>query len=175
MGAVPRAMLNMPGRYRGNHPTNSFVALGPEAEELIKCQSYEDVYGPFKYMMEKNGKIILMGVGLNKMTAIHHAENLAGRELLIRWALDKNGNPARIREGSCSEGFEMLAPVISKYEQCIKVGDSLWRIYPIYETVHACAEKIKQDSNSTHCDNEKCVCCNAMQKGGPIPTTEPSP
>jgi len=168
MGAIPRAMVNTSGRYRGCHPTNSFVALGPEAEELISCQSAEDVYAPFKKMMEKRGKIIMMGVGLTRMTAIHYAEKLSGRELFVRWSLDENGDTIRIREGSCSEGFSQLDNAARKLEKRITVGNSLWRIFPIRETVEACADAIRQDSGITHCADENCIRCNDMQKGGPL-------
>ena len=168
MGAIPRAMVNTVGRHRGNHQTNSFVALGPYAQELISCQTPENVYAPFQKMMERNGKIVMIGVGLTRMTAIHYAEQLSGRELFVRWALEANGDTIRIREGSCSEGFERLASAVSDLEKRITVGDSLWRIFPIKETVQACAEAIRQDSGITHCDDADCERCNDMQNGGPI-------
>jgi len=168
MGAIPRAMVNTTGRHRGVHPTNSFVSLGPEAEELISCQTFEDVYAPFQKMMDKNGFIIMMGVDLTKMTAIHYAEQLSGRNLFIRLALDENGNPARMCEGSCSDGFNNLDSCVEKFEKQVIVGKSLWRIFPILETVTACAETIKQNSGITHCDKNNCNRCNDMQKGGPI-------
>jgi aminoglycoside 3-N-acetyltransferase len=168
MGAIPRVMLNTAGRHRGIHPTNSFVALGSGAKALISCQTCEDVYAPFRKMMDEGGFIVLMGVDLTKMTAIHYAEQLSGRKLLIRWALDINGVPVRIREGSCSEGFNNLHPFVAEFETQITVGNSLWRIFPIYETVHACAEAIKENSGITHCGDVNCACCNDMQKGGPV-------
>jgi len=168
MGAIPRAMVYRDGRCRGNHPSNSFVALGPKAEELISCQTAEDVYAPFQKMMEKNGKIVMMGVGLTKMTAIHYAEQLAGRELFVRWALDKDGSTIRLREGSCSEGFNNLAPEVADLEKQITVCNSLWRVFPIKETVVACAEAIRKDHSITHCGDKNCIQCNDMQNGGPI-------
>jgi len=168
MGAIPHSMVLTDGRYRGNHPSNSFVALGPESKELISCQTAEGVYAPFQQMMEKNGKIVMMGVDLTKMTAIHYAEQLSGRELFVRWALDKDGSTIRLREGSCSEGFNNLAPAVKDLETQITVGNSLWRIFPIKETVLACAEAIRNNNNITHCGKKKCRQCNDMQKGGPI-------
>jgi len=168
MGAIPRAMENTAGRFRGIHPTNSFVALGPEAEELISCQTFKDVYAPFQKMMDKRGKIIMMGVDLTKMTAIHYAEQLSGRNLFIRWVLDENGNSTRMCEGSCSEGFNNLASATEKLEKQVVVGNSLWRIFPIFETVNVCAEAIKQNSGITHCTEADCILCNDMQNGGPI-------
>ena len=168
MGAIPHAIVNTAGRFRGYHPTNSFVAIGPDSEKLTSCQTPEDVYAPFQKMMEMNGYIIMIGVNLTKMTAIHHAEKLSGRELFICWALDEKGNTIRICEGSCSEGFGKLDSIVEKYESQITVGNSLWRIFPMKETVQACAEAIKKDPSITHCDDANCIRCNDMQKGGPV-------
>jgi len=168
MGAIPRAMVNTPGRRRGIHPTNSFVALGSDADELINSQTFEDVYAPFQKIMDKQGYIVMAGVDLTKMTAIHYAEQLSGRRLFIRWALDQTGDPVRIREGSCSEGFNRLLPFVADIEKQVNAGNSLWRIYPFNETVHAFTEAIRQDAGITHCSNQNCSCCNDIQKGGPI-------
>ena len=168
MGAIPRAMLNTAGRHRGIHPTNSFVALGPGAKGLAGCQTPENVYAPFQMMMDKRGYIVMMGVDLTKMTAIHYSEQLSGRELFVRWALDLSGEPVRMREGGCSEGFNNLSASVAGLEKQIVAGNSLWRIFPIYETVRTCADAIKQDAGITHCIDNNCNYCSAMQKGGPI-------
>jgi len=168
MGAIPRAVVNTSGRFRGVHPTNSFVALGPCAKEIIETQTPEDVYAPLQVIMDKKGYIVMAGIDLTKMTVIHYAEQLAGRELFIRWALGPDGAPVRMREGSCSDGFNCLQPFVSDIEKQITVGNSLWRIYPVCEVVDACVKAIKQDAGITHCDNLKCTRCNDMQKGGPI-------
>lgn len=70
MGAIPCEIIQNKERKRGYHPLNSFVALGPMANELVSEQSEIDVYSPFKKLRELNGSIILMGVNLDKMTAI---------------------------------------------------------------------------------------------------------
>jgi len=168
MGAIPRAVVNTPGRYRGVHPTNSFAALGPDAKEIIESQTPKDVYAPFRKIIEKKGYIVLAGVDLTKMTVIHYAEQLAGRELFIRWALGSDGKPTCMREGSCSDGFNRLMPFVSEIEKQITVGSSLWRIYTICEIVEACTTAIRQDAGITHCGDLKCSRCNDMQKGGPI-------
>jgi len=168
MGAIPRALVNNPGRCRGVHPTNSFAALGPHAKELIENQTPENVYAPFEKIVEKKGYIVLAGVDLTKMTVIHYAEQLAGRELFIRWALGPDGAPIRMREGSCSDGFNRLQPFVTDIEKQITVGNSLWRIFKISEVIDACVKAIRQDAGITQCADPKCVRCRDMQKGGPI-------
>lgn len=59
MGAIPKQILNTPASIRGNHPINSFSALGPAAEELIPCQTPLDVYAPFEKLYAKESAYIL--------------------------------------------------------------------------------------------------------------------
>ncbi|MCL2627302.1 MAG: AAC(3) family N-acetyltransferase [Oscillospiraceae bacterium] len=168
MGAIPRAMVNTDGQIRGIHPINSFVALGHLAEELVYCQDFEDVYAPFRKLTMLQGYIVLIGVDLTKMTAIHYAEQLSGRKLFIRNALDTNGDRVRVRVGSCSEGFNNFAPKLEEIEKTITVGSSLWRIFPIGEVVKACTDAIREDADITRCDDNRCERCDDIIKGGPI-------
>jgi aminoglycoside 3-N-acetyltransferase len=85
MGVIPATVLSMPGRARGNHALDSFTAVGPRAEELVGGQTYSDVYAPLKELARQNGFIVLMGVGLNKLTALHQAEKMIGRQLNALW------------------------------------------------------------------------------------------
>ena len=48
MGAIPAAVLAMPGRVRGNHPLCSFAAIGPLADELVAAQQPLHVFAPLQ-------------------------------------------------------------------------------------------------------------------------------
>jgi aminoglycoside 3-N-acetyltransferase len=52
MGAIPRAVVAMPGRARGAHPLDAFTAVGPLARELVAGQTPEDVYAPLRALAE---------------------------------------------------------------------------------------------------------------------------
>jgi aminoglycoside 3-N-acetyltransferase len=96
MGAIPAAVVTREGRARGVHPLNSFSALGPRADELIRDQTAIDVYAPFEHLREMGGSVVMMGVGLDSMTLLHYAEQLAGRALFIRWAVGPAGEVIRM-------------------------------------------------------------------------------
>ena len=74
LGVLPAALISRAGAVRGEHPLNSFAALGPLADELIAAQNPADVYGPIRGLAARAGLILLIGVGLNRMTALHLAE-----------------------------------------------------------------------------------------------------
>lgn len=110
LGVLPAALIGHPGAARGEHPLNSFAALGPLAAELTAAQSPADVYGPIRELAARAGLLLLIGVGLNRMTALHLAEQQSGRRLFMRWAKGADGRTSMVEVGSCSEGFPRLEP-----------------------------------------------------------------
>src|SRR5690606_34212038 len=105
---ITMTLLHMKERNRGDHPLNSFTAISPLAEELISEQHPANVYGPLKKLAELNGIVILMGVGLERLTLLHLPEELAGRNLFRRWARASDGSTILVEVGGCSEGFHKL-------------------------------------------------------------------
>jgi aminoglycoside N3'-acetyltransferase len=168
MGAIPRALLAEPGRVRGYHPLNSFAAAGPLARQLVVGQSPQDVYAPLREMTRHDGYVVLMGVGLDSMTALHLAETMAGRELFVRWVMGPDGAPASCRIGSCSRGFPNLDSSLHHLETRTTVGRSIWRVYPLGETVDAAATLIRQDPEITRCSRPACRLCADAIAGGPF-------
>ena len=167
MGALPAAVVDTPGRMRGQHALNSFAALGPRAAEMIAGQQPDDVYAPLRAVAGAGGYALLMGVGLDRLTALHQAELLAGRNLFRRWALDPHGEPHMVHIGSCSNGFPQLDAGLAHLERRITVGDSVWRVYPLQDTINAAAELIRNDPEITRCRPD-CRICNDAIAGGPI-------
>lgn len=169
MGAIPEAVLHMPGRVRGNHPINSFTAVGPLAEDLISGQRPMDVYAPFDVLVKAGGYIVLMGVGLRRMTFIHYAEKLAGRNLFIRWANTSEGMGIEAQVGGCSEGFDRLEPALKPVTRKTVVGSSEWRIFQSEETLDVLVRTLRENPEITRCADPKCSRCGDIIAGGPVP------
>jgi aminoglycoside N3'-acetyltransferase len=168
MGAIPAAIVEMPQRLRGNHPLNSFSAVGPLAQELIADQTPSDVYAPLITLTEAGGSIVMMGVGLERMTFLHLAEHQAGRNLFIRWANDPDGQPMAVTVGSCSKGFGKLEPMLAPIIEERKVGHSTWRVFPAKAVLEVAARAVWENPEITHCGDPECIRCNDALKGGPI-------
>ena len=168
MGAIPAAVLRMPTRVRGDHPLNSFSAVGPLAEKLIAGQSALNVYAPLKALVEESGFVLLMGVGLDTLTLLHLAEEKAGRVLFRRWANDWQGQPQMVEAGSCSDGFGQFAPVLQPWRRETKVGESLWQLFPARQALQAAAEAIRENPQITYCGRPDCERCHDAMLGGPI-------
>ena len=91
MGALPATLLTYPDRLRGNHPVDSFSAIGPLARQLIEKQTPEDVYGPLRELTRRGGALLMLGTDLTSLTFIHYAEQEALKIILegslARWYL----------------------------------------------------------------------------------------
>jgi aminoglycoside N3'-acetyltransferase len=167
LGIIPTTVLQMEARVRGNHPLNSFSAIGALAPDLIERQQPNDVYAPLERLAELQGAVVMMGVGLTSMTLIHLAERLAGRTLFRRWANDSDGRAMMMEIGSCSTGFDAFDSVLAPFEQHTTVGESLWRIFPAGPALAAATQAIRQNPGITHCGKPECRCNDAVL-GGPI-------
>lgn len=167
LGRFPATVIKRLGAVRGDHPLNSFAALGPLANELIKAQSPGDVYGPIRKLAEHEGRVLLIGVGLNRMTAIHLAEQESGRNLFLRWARTPDGGVSMFPVGSCSEGFPRLEPVMRQYERATNVGDSRWRAFPARGVIAAASDAMRDNQGITACDSAECLLCRDSIAGGP--------
>ncbi len=106
-------------------------------------------------------------MGLTRMTALHYAEKEAGRRLFIRWAAGKNRLVRRVRVGSCSDGFGNFDPVLAPIEKKQQVGESLWRLFPMKETIKLASEAIRSNPPMTHCGDPDCERCRDALAGGP--------
>jgi aminoglycoside 3-N-acetyltransferase len=168
MGAVPAAVVAMPGRLRGNLPLCSFSAVGPLAGDLVVGQAPLRVYAPLAALAERGGAVVLMGVGLGSMTLLHLAEQVAGRNLFRRWANGPAGLPIEVEMGGCAKGFASLEPTLSPLSTSANVGRSTWRVFPAQQTLSVAAQAIQREPFLTHCGRPSCDRCNDAILGGPI-------
>ncbi|MCP2177748.1 AAC(3) family N-acetyltransferase [Williamsia maris] len=78
MGAIPTAVLAWPGRRRSPHPQASVAAVGLDAAPICERQPMAYALGPgspFEEIVRRHGRILLMGVGHNRSSMLHHSES----------------------------------------------------------------------------------------------------
>jgi aminoglycoside 3-N-acetyltransferase len=169
VGAIPAAVAASPRRHRGRNPGVSFSAVGSDAETLIRPQTAVDPFAPLRVLARLRGFVVMAGVGLERMTLLHAAEEAAGRVPFMRYALTNNGVVA-FATGGCSEGFGNLMPTLEPLRTEALVGKSRWMIFPATEALQAAAAAIRADATITHCGDPECSRCDAAAAGGPLLT-----
>lgn len=168
MGAIPAEVLRRPGHTRGDHPLCSFAAVGPRAEEMTRHQVIGRVFAPLEAVAASGGSVLLVGVGLERLTLVHFAEQRAGRELFRRWARAADGSVVATDNGGCSEGFGRLAPRVADLSSTIAVGDSRWTAYPAAAVLDALERVIRAEPELTMCADPSCARCRDGVAGGPV-------
>lgn len=168
LGAFSAHVAARPDRVRCRFGSGEFAAIGPLAERLTGAETEADVFGPLRAVVEHHGAVVLMGVGLTRMTLLHLAEVEAGRRPFIRWARSSDGRPVRVRAGECSEGFESLAETLAPVERQCTVGRSRWRVFPAVTALELAADAIRRNPSITHCPNPDCIECADAIAGGPL-------
>lgn len=174
MGVIPKLILQRDNAVRGDHPINSFTAIGPKAQSLIKEQAYSSVYGPYQACLEDSDTLLLlMGTDFSATTPIHFAEQLAGRNLFRAWAnvaehSDAEAQVVEVAIGSCSDGFNALTPYVENLNHRTEVAGSQWQIFSFKPFITQLSQFIHDNPKITQCDNKTCIRCRDAILGGPI-------
>ena len=77
MGVIPELFRTLPGVVRADHPLYSFAAWSRDAAEIAVTQRMAMSLGEgsaLDHLYQRDGKVLLLGVGFIRCTTFHHAE-----------------------------------------------------------------------------------------------------
>lgn len=167
MGVISRSVSRWPGVVRSGHPLVSWCAWGEGAPEIVHEHRWDDAFLPIKRLAERDGLVVLLGVSLTACTAIHLAEEMAGRQSFVRWSPDHQGVVRRARVGGCSDGFDRLLPHLRGVIQEGALGPARVLIAPLHPLLELTSNFIRRNPDITICER-RCDRCLAAAAGGPI-------
>lgn len=79
-GTLAEFIRTSPGARRSGNPGASVAAIGAASHWLTSDHPLDYGYGegsPFAKLVERHGKVLMIGAPLDSMTLLHHAEHLA--------------------------------------------------------------------------------------------------
>jgi aminoglycoside 3-N-acetyltransferase len=162
IGVLAERFRQMPKVMRSMHPILSFTAM--KMDQAIQAQSLLDPFAPIEQLSNSKGWILLLGVDHTVNTSIHYAEKLAGRRQFVRWALTNDGIVECPGFPGCSDGFNVIAPMLESVTRKVTLETSLIQAIPLNFLIHAVKSAISEDPLSFLCSREDCDRCDAIRK-----------
>ncbi|SCK25827.1 aminoglycoside 3-N-acetyltransferase [Streptomyces sp. LamerLS-316] len=155
MGAVPEVLRSLPGSVRSSHPQASVAAIGARAADIARRQTLGFAIGrtsPFGRLHDLGGYILLMGVGHNRNTFLHHAETLTPNPRLKvrRFPRNIDGERVWIETLDVGNDNDRHFPTIGREfeEQAgieeVLVGDAPCRLIPVQPLVSFAVRRLTE-------------------------------
>lgn len=156
-GMLADYLLTLPEVERSEHPISSIAALGRRARELTAAHPLDESEGlgsPYERLYE-SGYILLLGVGLERCTALHYAEFVADCPYLYETnvrVLDPSGvGNGRFRKLRKYPGSSELFPKIEAEMvekgalRLLKVGEYPMRFFRFRDAVDLAVAHLKRE------------------------------
>lgn len=167
MGQIAVAFAQDKSVLRSPHPWHAWSAFGVDAQALVQEHNWNTPHQPLINLLNTTAYVVLIGVGLNSCTAIHLAEERAGRRPFIRWVLDQNSEVKRIKVAGCAAGFENLRSGCADLFRSAQLPNGVITVAPFTPLVERCREIIEHNPEITRCSSTCLRCADAI-RGGPL-------
>jgi aminoglycoside 3-N-acetyltransferase len=143
-GAIPETFRKRKGVLRSTQPTHSKAAIGKHAKEIIESEDLPAL-GCWRKLLELDGFILLMGVGLDSCSSMHLAEE---RIKLPQRTIEKTTMPKWLAEKYPEDKWDVgygPYPDFTKMEeplsknnmmQTIKVGKATLKLVKLRDLIN---------------------------------------
>ena len=168
-GAISEAFWRTLGAVRSNHPTHSFAAIGPMAEEMLENHQHMDPLGhtsPLGKLSRGDGWVLLMGVDHRSNSMIHTAEEsmnvpYVGRTCTAAVLRGKEVTEVTVRRPGCSNGFNVVGDALRQMGLIREttVGQSTLMLMRAGDIVSVASGMLARDPAALLCHLPDCDRC----------------
>lgn len=171
MGVLPEAVRRHPASRRSAHPTTSWAAIGPQADDLLAHHPLDDPEGeggPLGRAWRLGATILLIGVGQDRNTTIHLAESMLDlphlHAMRDRYPVDGPGGRTwhEVEKTThCSDGFVALEPLLVEAGalRTFSLGDARVRVMSVPDVVRVATELLRREPTALLCHDPECPNC----------------
>jgi len=175
LGVFPNILWKHPQAKRSGHGSHSTAAIGKLAEYLTENHDPTHALGensPLYRLYKSGGKILLLGVGMNRVTILHMAESMAkvpyvklpynaswGFDVLVNSGEAETERHVQVEFPGCSEMFPIFDDILGNKISRAKVGQAPAALMDAQELVDTAVAELKKDNSLLLCSDENCCCC----------------
>lgn len=182
-GVLTEIFRKMPGVFRSLHPTHSVAVWGKDADWIASAHAQGrtalGVDSPFDRLAQKGGKVLLLGVGMDRNSMVHVGESHFRAPYLNVLFSPEYGRPIRIEtaDGSirtfvmkecpgCSRNFGVVGERMEHKGWLRKatLGQADAVVMRAADVIAAACELLAEDVTRLLCDNPECPCCPNARK-----------
>jgi aminoglycoside 3-N-acetyltransferase len=169
LDSIAHRLCSWPASRRSRHPAYSFVAVGKHCNELVRDYSLANPLLPIKSFLRQDPSILTIGVGLDRVEAIHLAEQ--GR-LAAKFSLERaltftsTGRTwVDVTALGCSGGFEKLGAQLGIKDRVEStVGLAKAYRYSAKLLIQRAGALLDKQRTDLLCDNLSCLSCKPIRQ-----------
>ena len=169
VGAVTDAARTHEDAVRSIHPTKSIVVIGPDAAELVADHAPANSLGidsPLHRIIQRGGRILLVGVDHTTNSALHVAERLAGmayrdQKAETTTSVGNGIERVTVNQVHCSKGFEAISP-LARHAGIVRMGQigaAEVRLIEGEPLLDLAVELLEAEPGALLCSSPNCARC----------------
>lgn len=173
VGIISEKHRLRPNSVRSLRPVHSINAIGARAEELTrdhdKCATNCGEGSPYLKLRDMGGKIILLGVDMNRNTTLHAIEDLMDsvylieREVPAPMYMEDYQNKTMVMRKFCPghRDFLRFTPELRRAGALVetKVGDAVAKIIDVRKMFELGQKLLAENPLFFLCENDSCPFC----------------
>lgn len=178
VGIISEKHRLRPNSIRSLRPVHSINAIGARAEELTKdhdkCATNCGEGSPYLKLRDMGGKIILLGVDMNRNTTLHAIEDLMDsvylieREVPAPMYMENYENKTMVMRKFCPghRDFLRFTPELRRAGALVetRVGDAVAKIIDVKKMFELGQKMLKEKPLFFLCENANCPFCSNAQR-----------